>query len=132
MHKVSIKIPNRVISKKNSRRLFSKNGKIINIPSGAYAKYKDNALVVLAELPIDLMQPPYQINYLFEMKGKMSTDVDNMMASINDILQDAGIIDDDKHIVRGTFELTFGHQDFNTYIDIASLTNLINNSLSEK
>jgi Holliday junction resolvase RusA-like endonuclease len=126
MLKIYLKINGRVISKKNSRRIFAKHGRIINIPSGAYARYKDSALNQLAEQITNTIQPPYKIDYLFEMKGAISNDFDNMITSINDILQDANIIENDKYIRKGTYEVTTGNKEFTTYIDIESLDNLIN------
>lgn len=55
--------------------------------------------------PIDT---PVQITYTFYQKGKLTQDGDNAMASINDVLQEAGIIADDKLIKRWSGEIIGG------------------------
>jgi Holliday junction resolvase RusA-like endonuclease len=64
---------------------------------------------------------PVKIVYLFRRKGNYSQDVDNAICSINDILQDAGIIDDDKNIISGTFNVVQNNPEWSTLITIDSL-----------
>jgi len=76
----------------NKRKRFS-------VPSAAFEWYKTDALASIlpkrAKLKRECPKPPYSVRYVFRMKGAAATDLDNMVASINDILQDAGIIADD-------------------------------------
>jgi len=115
---ITIEITGRVISKKNSRRHFRnrRTGGRIVMPSEAYMEFKEDALAQICGFPG--LKPPYGINYRFEMKGKGATDVDNMMASINDILQDAGIIEDDKHVITGGFDKVLESKDYKTILQI--------------
>ena len=80
----------------------------VNLPSQAYEKYREMALeqIWLSQMgkeKIKTLTPPYRASYKFFMKGKLDTDLDNMIAGVNDILQDAGIIDDDKNITEYGF-----------------------------
>lgn len=117
--KSTFEILGRVASKKNSRRTFMSHGHMVNIPSVAYEKFKKDVLLQLGMF-VSPIPSPYTVRYLFEMKGKLSSDVDNMMASINDVLMDANIIDDDKNILKGSFEKTAGHKEFKTYVEVIS------------
>ena len=80
-------------SKKNSRQLFYKKGRMINIPSQRYKDWHEQALAQVKGYP--LLTPPYQIYLTFWMPTNRRTDLDNKVASVLDLLQDAGIIEDD-------------------------------------
>lgn len=80
-------------SKKNSRQLFYKKGRMINIPSQRYKDWHEQALVQIKGYP--LLTPPYQIYLTFWMPTNRRTDLDNKVASVLDLLQDAEIIEDD-------------------------------------
>lgn len=91
-------ILNRPASKKNSRRNFGH----VSLPSKAYLAFHDDALRQLKKVKERFIGPVI-IHYAFYQKGKMRQDVDNAIASINDVLQDARIIDDDANIIAGSF-----------------------------
>ena len=99
-NKSNIKIQGRPISKKNSKLLIKVRGRTIMIPSKAYNEFRKDALVQLGKMKP--LEPPYAVSYLFRMKGRLDTDIDNMIAGINDILQEAGAITDDKYITNIT------------------------------
>lgn len=80
-------------SKKNSRRVFARKGKIINIPSERYQQWHNNAMGQLEGF--GNLKPPYEIIMTFWMKDNRRADLDNKMASVLDLLQDAEIIEDD-------------------------------------
>ena len=86
------------------------------ISSKAYHQFRKDALKQI----VDHIQiaPPYSVKYHFEMKGKFSTDIDNMIAGINDIFQEAGIISDDKHIWYIEAEKIGGFIEWKTIIEI--------------
>ncbi len=48
---------------------------------------------------------PVFIDYHFFMKGKQTLDVDNAMASVNDVLEDIGILENDKLVTDGSFRI---------------------------
>lgn len=119
--KTKIVIKGRVASKKNSRRLFYSHGKQRNLPSVAYDDFKFDALSQLKTVRECYMGKALCVEYFFEMKGRLDADVDNMVAAVNDVLQDGGVIDDDKNIRRIVAEKSPGHADFTTTIQISIL-----------
>ena len=62
---------------------------------------------------------PIKVTYIFYLKGRLNLDLDNGIASINDVLQKAGIIDDDKNVVEIEAKKINGNKDWKTIIDIA-------------
>ena len=82
-----------VPSKKNSRQIFANHGRIVNIPSKKYKEWHDQAMWQLKGF--GELKPPYEIIMTFWMKNNRRSDLDNKMASVLDLLQDAKIIEDD-------------------------------------
>jgi Holliday junction resolvase RusA-like endonuclease len=132
-------ITGRFIAKKNSRRVLKnrRTGKKFNAPSEAFEKYKTLAIQqirkqlreegsLMASIAAPRrkykIDPPYRIDYFFGVKGKGLIDVDNAMASINDILQDAGVIDNDTNVLQGYFEKRLGETEWRATLTITSLS----------
>lgn len=121
-----ITIEGRVISKKNSRKSRSatnkKTGKryTFMVPSDAFEDFEETALWQLKACR-ERFTGDVCIHYAFEIKGKMRIDVDNAIASINDILQKAGIIDNDENVIKGSFEKIRGAQDWKTRLIIEKI-----------
>lgn len=89
----------------------------MNRPSSAYEQFRQDALKQLTLR--GKVEPPYQISYTFYMKGKMDTDLDNMIAGVNDILQEKGIITNDKAIMRYPNSVKIpGQSDWKTVLEI--------------
>lgn len=109
-----IKIIGRPISKKN-HRIPLRNG--MNIPSKSFRSFEKQALYQLLEVR-ERHTGKVHVDYIFQMKGKIDTDCDNMIGGINDILQKAGIIDNDKNITEGSFKKIPGNKDWITTIEI--------------
>ncbi len=112
-----IEITGRPISKKNTR-IPLKNG--MNIPSKAFRNFEKQALYQLLGIK-DHYDGRCKVNYIFQMKGKLDSDCDNMIGGINDILQKAGIIADDKNITEGLFRKIAGNQNWKTVIEITDI-----------
>ncbi|OQA81937.1 MAG: Endodeoxyribonuclease RusA [Microgenomates group bacterium ADurb.Bin238] len=112
-----IKITGRPISKKNSRRLFVRGGRVINLPSSAYENFKEQALWQLKSYK-EKYTGPVKVDLVFQCKGKLNPDGDNIQSSIWDILEDAGIIDDDKNITSWSGVKYHGFKDWVTLITI--------------
>lgn len=117
-----LEITGRPIAKKNSRRLFRARGRIIVAPSAAYERFKRDALLQLRFRGYKKILGDLQVHYYFTFKGKMWLDFDNAIASINDILTEAGIIEDDRRILKGTFSIEKGAKDWLTRLEITPLT----------
>lgn len=118
---MKITLIGRPIAKKNSRRLFrgTRRG-IISLPSNAYVGWER---IAMGQLYHAQKFPSFvRIDYVFRFKGDMSVDVDNAIAGINDILQKAGVVRDDKLIVAGSFALSWGHPEWETELMITEFT----------
>ena len=113
-----VTILGRPIAKKNSKRLFRAGGRMIVFPSAAYERFKRDALLQLRINGVKKVAGDVSISYNFYFKGKMWLDFDNAMASINDILTEAGVIDDDRNILSGSFSVTKGCKDWETILVI--------------
>lgn len=85
-----------VPSKKNSRRVFARGGRVVNIPSKKYAEWHKEASRQIDDLSLPKLNPPYEITLCFWMKDNRRADLDNKAASILDLLQDCGVIEDDR------------------------------------
>lgn len=122
MQYLQVEIVGRVASKKNSKRAFfnKRMGRIMVLSSASYEKFKNDALKQLGFYQVGV-QAPYRVDYRFEMRGKGATDGDNMEASINDVLQEAGILDDDKNILKWGGEKVLNSKEYRTIITIQSL-----------
>lgn len=117
---IQLRILGRVISKKNNRNLFMRNGRQMNLPNKAYKAFEESALQQLKfnTMTTPTITTPVWVAYEFNIKGKLDIDIDNAMASINDILQKSGIIEDDAQIVQGSFIKRRGQKDWETKISI--------------
>lgn len=117
----------RVNSNKNSRQIWfnKKTKRVVLAHSNSYNNFRESALfqLNLQKARMKLSEPiaaPYQVNIIFCMRGEAGTDKDNMEATIYDILQDAGIITNDKQIYIGK-EVKIPHcDDYNTTIFIST------------
>lgn len=107
----------RVISKKNSRRIVQFNGKPVPIASKAYKEWVSDATNQLHGLtpPVPL-SGDLKITITFAMKGKGRTDMDNMLASICDLLEDAGVVDNDDSIVTAVLHKHRGADEYRTEV----------------
>lgn len=126
---ITLTLTGRVISKKNSKRIVSnyKTGRAYLISSKGYEAFKDDAVADLTAQMYQLkaqghrfpLATPYVLNLVFALKGKSTTDIDNMISSVCDILQDTGIIEDDKHIIELHAGKLQGADEYTTQIKIA-------------
>jgi len=126
---ITLTLTGRVISKKNSKRIVSnyKTGRAFLISSKGYEAFKDDDMTDLTAQMYKLkvqghrfpLATPYVLKCTFALKGKSTTDLDNMISSVCDILQDAGIIEDDKDIIEIQAGKIQGHTDYTTQITIA-------------
>lgn len=120
---MNITIHGRPISKKNSKQIIPKRGTggFFILPSKAWKTFEKDALQQLQAYERPFFSVPVRVNYKFSFKGNMSTDVDNAMGGINDILQMAGILADDKFVRRGDFDVITGCEDWKTELIITPI-----------
>jgi len=105
----------RVISKKNH-----KVGRGFFATSKRYKEFENDALMQLNAYR-ERYVGAIGIYLTFEMKGRLDTDLDNMVTSIIDVLQKKGIIDNDKNIKMITAVKQSGYKDWQTHITIKEL-----------
>lgn len=85
-------------TKKNGMRK-TKTGKLI--PSKAYVTYSATALEQLQLYKCDTIQGPVRVSCRYYLQDRRSwPDLVGLLQATSDILQDAGIIEDDKYIVN--------------------------------
>lgn len=117
-------IEGRIASKKNSKRILRNrhSGRIIVASSSAYSKWHEYASVqLLTKRPKQPITTPVSLICDFQMKGKLDSDLDNAMASIADLLQDIGVLANDKQIMEAHLSKSHGHKDFSTTITVIPL-----------
>jgi len=95
-------------SKKNSRNIFVRNGRIINVPSKLYKEWQEDAKLQLEKQfkNYQVSDYPIAINVLIYYGAKHRHDLDNALGSIMDVLVDAQVIVDDdvEHISQITIQ----------------------------
>lgn len=96
MKEVILLLHGRPASKKNSR-VNLPDGR--SFPSKAFKRFqKDIGQSLLGYKGERFKDVLLEATYVFHQKGKYTQDIDNAIASVNDVLQEFAIIDDDKNI----------------------------------
>lgn len=96
MSELTLEFTGRIPAKKNSRQGIVRKGRVLNLPSKAYEKWEKTELASLVNCPS--VPGPVTIAYEFWIGGvdvPALFDLDNSIASINDLLQKAEIISGD-------------------------------------
>ena len=105
---MKLTIKGKTPSKKNSRNIFVRNGRIVNVPSKLYKEWHDHAMIQLQQQfnNYQVSDYPIAINVLVYYGTKHRHDLDNALSSIMDVLVDAQIIVDDdvEHISQITVQ----------------------------
>jgi Holliday junction resolvase RusA-like endonuclease len=108
MKELKIVINGRIPSKKNSRCLFVRNGKLMNIPSAKYTTWHKEAMIqVLGTPKTHATSTNLDVEIDFFAPDKRASDLSNKAESIMDLLVDAGIISDDNWWVVNRLVLNF-------------------------
>jgi Holliday junction resolvase RusA-like endonuclease len=96
-------------SKKNSRNIFVRGGKIMNIPQANYKKWHEESIPQL--VGIQKKENIQEVVLTFFPKDKRLFDLSNKAESIMDLLVDGGIIEDDNYSIIPVLTLIIGEQD---------------------
>lgn len=118
---IKLIIPLPPVTKKNSQRMIQRGGRIIPIPSKAYAEYEAAAGWYLKPLGIDY---PVNIKALYYMPTKRRVDKTNLESALCDVLVKHGVIvDDNSRIVAATdgSRVLYDKQHPRTEIEITKL-----------
>lgn len=78
--------------KKNSRRIFTNKGKIVNLPSERHAAWHDR---VWLEIPHQQFHGPVTVTVRYWMPDNRRRDLSNLTESLMDELVDRQVIEDD-------------------------------------
>lgn len=107
-----ITIPGRVAILKNSKRIFGRGRKKIVIPSPKYVAWEDEALAaVLGSYKGQAIDFPCEVHAKFYFANHQGeADLSNMIQGPEDVLQKAGILKNDKLVMRAEMEKFFGHE----------------------
>lgn len=118
----------RPYSKKNSRKARRWGKMIFTVPSDNYTSF---AQIATVELKRQInkqssmqrrFEGPVTVVTIFYVKGQSNFDSDNMHTGVLDILQDAGIIKNDKQVYGGWHEKVMGRKDWFIKIIIRDYT----------
>jgi crossover junction endodeoxyribonuclease RusA len=117
-----ITIKGRVISKKNSKQVVRTGGRPYIISSKAYQAFEKEAVKqIKRQFRGNPYEGPVDVCYSFFMKGRLDTDISNMIGSIDDILEKAGVIENDRNIVSMSAVKEAGHEGWLTEVEITKL-----------
>ena len=96
-----ITLPGRPITKKNSQRIVTnrKTGRPMVIQSEQYIRYETECLWRLKQYRGPKFKSQVEVRALFYMPSKQRPDLTNCMQSVADILEKAGVIENDRNIV---------------------------------
>lgn len=98
----------RTPSKKNSRNIFVRSGRIVNVPSKLYKEWHEHAIIQLRQqfAGYKIAGYPIAVDVVIYYATQHRHDLDNALGSIMDSLVDAQIIEDDdvEHISQITIQ----------------------------
>ena len=120
---IVVQTDQRILVKKNSKRIFYRNGRMMVLPSKGYSASAESIMWDFKEsakgrsFDCDVV-----IEYVFFTK-KVKVDIDNLMASVNDMLQEVGVISDDSNVVAGTFQKVVGGNRWGCVLTIHPIDN---------
>lgn len=101
----------RVPSKKNSKRPFIRNGRIMLFPSKDYVAWHKDALKQVTRGQKMPQDASYAVDVTIYPPDRIKGDLTNKAESILDLLVDAGVIADDNWFVVHNVKLSFGGVD---------------------
>lgn len=111
---ITLTIPGRPLVLKNSKRIFGRGGRgkrKIVLPSAQYSEWERSALnAVSRSFKGQLVDWPCEVHYRFYFENRAGeADVSNLCEGPGDVMQKAGVLKNDKLIMRIHAEKFFGH-----------------------
>ncbi len=113
MGRLEITINGRIPSKKNSKRVFARGGRVIVIPSENHQAWHEEQSYRIKKFRPKKPIEKCKVKMTFYAPDKRKADLDNKATSILDLLVDNGIILDDSWFVVVDEDLHFGGVDKN-------------------
>ncbi len=118
---MTLTLSGRIPSKKNSRRHFMVGGRRVVVPSQAYETWHTEWVLRLrSQRPTTPLTGSLTLTLHLHLKGRIDQDLDNAVASVLDLFQDAGIIDNDRHITELHLYKHSGAPDFSATVAVHS------------
>ena len=115
---MNITITGQVHAKKNSRDIFVKNGRIVNIPNKRYKEWEASAIDQLVTYR-GCADGPVMVLCEFYHQDKRKRDIDNEMSSVLDMLVKKGLLSsDDCFVVQETHAVFGGIDKDNPRVEI--------------
>lgn len=104
-------------AKKNSKRIFYRNGKVVVIPSALHEEWHTEALWLLKKYKQHQFRE-CGIKVIFYPPNKRRFDMSNSFESLADALVDAGILVDDSSSMLQRVELLYGGVDKEPRVEV--------------
>lgn len=100
-------VPGRPMVKKNTQRVFGVGSKKRAVYSPQYRFWRSVAILIMKKQPLNI-QTPIELRIKFNFKNrKAEPDVSNLIEGPQDVLKEAGVIADDKLVMRIVAEKCF-------------------------
>ena len=132
---LSLVLPGRVPSKKNSRNAFLKRGRIFNIPSKQYREWHKITSEFIPDEYKEQLSEVDKIVLQFWAPDRRAADLTNKAESIMDLLVDNKVIADDNWYVVNRVEIEFKGVDKESprcQIDIYRKNTNVSNRLEQR
>ena len=108
LNKLEITVYGRIPSKKNSRNIFVRGGKLFNIPSKKYKEWHAAAsLHIIDNRPAEPLDSVDKVELKLYAPDRRAADLTNKAESILDLLVDNGYLTDDNWFVINKVLLLF-------------------------
>lgn len=104
---INLVVHGRIPSKKNSKRPFIRNGRMMIFNSKDYVEWHKNALKTI-KTHLKCLETVEVVHLTFYSENKRKFDLSNKTESIMDLLVDAGILLDDNYSVVPKLILEYG------------------------
>lgn len=105
MAELTLYIPGRIPSKKNSKRIVRRGNRSLLIGSADYLSWKGSVALLLNSRAKETIQQANSITLKFKFPDNRRADLTNKAESIMDAIVDAGILKDDRWQVTSTITL---------------------------
>ena len=109
--KRKIIISGSIPSKKNSRRPYVRNGRIMNFPSKRFKEWHSKAMKELGLCKSPKIQETAKISVVLWQIDKRKRDLSNQFESVADLLVDTGYLKDDNCFVLTDITIKMGGVD---------------------
>jgi len=111
MGRIKIVVKGRVPSKKNSKRIFARGGRVIAIPSENHEVWHEEQSYMIKKFRPKNPIEKCEVEILFYAPDKRKADLSNKAESLMDLLVDNNFIVDDNWFVCYEVKLYFGGVD---------------------